>query len=32
MRNCTMQGYLGGIEALALEFRPAEDLELVLKR
>lgn len=32
MRNCTMQGYLGAFGALAVEFRPAEDLELVLKR
>lgn len=32
MRNCVMQGYLGGIGALAVDFRPAEGLELVLKR
>jgi hypothetical protein len=32
MRNCAMQGYLGGLGALAVEFRPVENLELVLKR
>lgn len=32
MRNCAMQGYLGGFGALAVEFRPADDLELVLQR
>ena len=30
MRNCAMQGYLDGYSGLAVEFRPAEDLELVL--
>lgn len=32
IRNCTMQGHLGGIGALAVDFRPAEGLELVLQR
>ena len=32
MRNCAMQGYLDGYSGLAVDFRPAEGLELVLQR
>lgn len=32
MRNCVMKGHFGGIRGLPIEFRAADDLELVLPR